>query len=380
MIKVTLRKKSISGNRQSLYLDFYPAVINQTTGKASRREFLGLYVIDKPKGVLEKSDNEKSIRLANQILSNRKNELNKPEVYSEFELKQLKIKENGNRDFMEYFRTTADKRKESNHDTWICTLNYLERFTGGSLKFSELSEKWCEDFKHYLLTTKSVKSKQQTLSTNSALSYFNKLKATLKQAFKDGILETDLNAKVERIKEAETHRSFLSLDELNELVKTDCPNPLIKRAALFSALTGLRFSDIEKLVWGEIIRSNESEYFIKFRQKKTKGTEYLPISDQAIQLMGDWGPDEKKIFDGLSYSAYQNKHLHQWLGAARITKDITFHSFRHTYATLQLSSGTDIYTVSKMLGHRDLKTTQIYAKIVDETKRKAVNAIKLNMP
>ena len=90
-------------------------------------------------------------------------------------------------------------------------------------------------------------------------------------------------------------------------------------------------------------------------------------------------PQDEPVFEGLKYSAYHNKHLFQWIGAAGITKNITFHSFRHTYATLQLFHGTDIYTVSKMLGHKDLKTTQIYAKIVDDTKRKAANKIKLDM-
>jgi site-specific recombinase XerD len=85
------------------------------------------------------------------------------------------------------------------------------------------------------------------------------------------------------------------------------------------------------------------------------------------------------VFEDLKYSAYHNKLLFQWIGAAGITKDITFHCFRHTFATLQLYNGTDLYTVSKMLGHKDLKTTQVYAKIVDATKRTAVDKIKLDM-
>jgi integrase len=379
MTKVKLRKKSISGNRQSLYLDFYPAVMNQTTGKASRRQFLGLYLMDKPKTQLDKSSNDQVLKLANQILSIRVNELNKPEVYTEFELKQIKIKENGNKDFVEYFRELANKRTSSNHDNWISALKYLERFTDGKLKFSELSESWCNEFKEFLLKTKSNKNKKETLSTNSALAYFNKLKAALKQAYKDGLLENDLNSKVARIKEAETHRNFLSIEELQKLVETDCANPLLKKVALFSAMTGLRFSDIEKLVWSEILYSGETGYSIQFRQKKTKATEYMPISDQAVELMGQRGPDKSQVFEGLKYSAYQNRHLFQWLGAAGITREITFHCFRHTFATILLSKGTNIVTVSKLLGHRDLKTTQIYTKVIDESKRTAVNTIKLNM-
>ncbi len=86
----------------------------------------------------------------------------------------------------------------------------------------------------------------------------------------------------------------------------------------------------------------------------------------------------ENVFEGLQYPAYQNKHLLKWVSTAGITKDITFHCFRHTFATLQLSSGTDIYTVSKMLGHRELKTTQIYAKVIDQTKRTAADKIKLD--
>ena len=72
------------------------------------------------------------------------------------------------------------------------------------------------------------------------------------------------------------------------------------------------------------------------------------------------------------------KPLKRWIQSAGITRNITFHCFRHTYATLQLSNGTDIYTVSKMLGHRDLKTTQIYAKIIDKTKLEATDKIKID--
>ena len=170
-----------------------------------------------------------------------------------------------------------------------------------------------------------------------------------------------------------------TIEELNKLVKTECANPLLKNAALFSALTGLRFSDIEKLVWGEIEFVEGQGYFIHFKQQKTKGVEVLPIAEQAFSLLGERQKATDNVFAGLQYSAYQNKHLLKWISKAGITKDITFHCFRHTYATLQLSKGTDIYTVSKMLGHRELKTTQIYAKIIDQTKRDAANKIVLDL-
>jgi len=390
-IKVKLREKQISGNRQSLYLDFYPAVPHPKTGEPTRREFLGMYInAEKAKdesgkirniklSPIDKQHNKETLQLAEQIRQKRENHLNKPEIYTGYEKEQLKIKEQGEQNFVIYFKSLADKRKASNYDNWVSAYNYLNTFTNGNLKFADLNEKFCNEFKEYLLTTKSNKSDKVTLAQNSALSYFNKLKATLKQAYKDGYLPSDLNGKIQPVKQAETQRNFLTIEELNSLVKTECNSPLLKRAAIFSALTGLRFSDIKNLVWGELEYIEGNGYFIKFKQQKTKGVEMMPISEQAYSLLGERKEPTDKIFEGLTYSAYENKHLAKWIGLAGIKKDITFHCFRHTYATLQLSKGTDIYTVSKMLGHRELKTTQIYAKIIDQTKRDAANKIQLEM-
>lgn len=391
--KVSLRQKKISKGRKSLYLDFNPPIphpkpfLNKRTGKmvtTTRREFLGLYIIEKPKTPFDKQHNIETLKIGQSIRQKRENFFNKPEIYSQYEKEQLRLKELSEQCFIEYFTKLVNKRKASNHDNWASALNYLSIFANDSISFGELNQKFFEDFKEYLLTTKSKRSNKTTLSQNSAASYFSKVKAALKQAYKDGILQTDLNAKIKPIKATETRREYLTLDELNKLVKTPCNDVLLKRASLFSALTGLRFSDIQKMTWGELEYIKGQGYFLNFNQKKTKGVEVLPISEQAYSLTkGAENPkdmtQDKKVFEGLKYSAYNNKHLFQWIGAAGITKDITFHCFRHTFATLQLFNGTDIYTVSKMLGHKDLKTTLIYAKIVDEAKRTAANKIKLDL-
>ncbi len=383
-IKVTLRKKKITKGRLSLYLDFYPAIPHHQTGKPTRREFLGLYIYEKPLTPFEKQHNNETLKIGESIRLKRENILNKPEIYNEYEREQLRKKQLGELNFIEYFRKLANKRKKSNYDNWISALKYIETFTNGKLKFADLNEKFLEDFKEFLLSTGSKRSDKTTLSLNTASTYFNKVKAALKQAYKEGILQTDLNTKIKPIKATETIREFLTIEELNNLVKTPCNNDLLKRAALFSALTGLRFSDIQKMVWSELEFIEGQGYFLNFSQKKTKGVEVLPISEQAYGFtLGAKNPkdmpQDKQVFEGLKYSAYFNKHLAQWIGAAGITKNITFHCFRHTFATLQLFNGTDIYTVSKMLGHKDLKTTQVYAKIVDENKRKAADKIKLDI-
>lgn len=377
-IKVTLRKKVITRDRESLYLDFYPAILNPKTGKTTRRQFLKMYIYIKPKNALQKQHNKEKLALAERICQKRENELSKPEIYTAYEKEQLRLKELGERDFVSYFEKLTNKRTGSNKSNWASALHYLKDFTEGSIKFSELNESIFEDFKDYLLKAKSRRSTKTIIANNTAVSYFNKVKSALKQAFKDGILQTDLNTKIASIKEVETERAYLTLEELNQLVKTECNYPLLKQAALFSALTGLRFSDIQKLVWEELEYIKGQGYFIKFKQQKTKGVEVLPISEQAYNLLGERGKPTQKVLEGLKYSAYHNKHLFQWIGAAGITKDITFHCFRHTYAVLQLSSGTTLYTISKLLGHRSLKTTQIYAKIVDATKREAADKIQLD--
>lgn len=373
--KVTLRQKPISKGRKSLYLDFYPPITVAGSESSTRREFLGLYIMSSPKTPLEKLNNKQTLLLAEQIKQKRDNEINKPEVYTAFEIEQLKVREKGELSFISYFEQQMEKRIGKNYEVWFSSFYYLKEFSKGSLKFADLNERFCNDYKDYLLNAKSRRTGNTTISQNTAHSYFNKFKATIKQAFKDNLIPFDLNGKIEAIKEADTNRTFLSIEEVNLLANSDCENPILKKASLFSALTGLRFSDILKLQWSEIVYTKERGYFIHFQQKKTKNNEYLPISEQAYSLLGEPKEPNQKVLDGLFYSSHQNKVLLKWAINAGVRKHLTFHCFRHTYATLQLQGGTDIYTVSKMLGHKDLKTTQIYAKIVDETKRKATDKI-----
>ena len=124
-IKVKLREKAISGNKRSLYLDFYPAIPHPETGEPTRREFLGLHIPNPIKfkkktpvydnnpmqNTLIEIDVENILQRAEQIRQKRENYLNKPEIYTGFEKEQLKIKERGEQNFVEYFKSLADKRK-----------------------------------------------------------------------------------------------------------------------------------------------------------------------------------------------------------------------------------------------------------------------------
>lgn len=179
---------------------------------------------------------------------------------------------------------------------------------------------------------------------------------------------------IEGFKGEEGTRMYLTIDEIKLAAQTPCDSDLIKRAFLFSCLTGLRRSDILKLTWSEV---NEQSGFTRiiFRQKKTKGQEYLDITAQAAELLGERGKPTDRPFGTLPCTSSTNYEIKTWLARAGITKRITFHCARHSFAVMMLDLGTDIYTVSKLLGHRELNTTQIYAHLLDKNKQAAVASI-----
>lgn len=376
-IKVSLRKKKISKGRASLYLDFYPQIIHPSTGKPTRREFLGSYIIEKPSNNNDKLKNSQTLLIAEQIRHRRENELNKPEVYGEFEKEILRLKSIGEEDYVKYFYKKTQKKKGSNYNSWISTYNYLNAFTNGSLKFSEINESFLNDFKEYLQTTNNLRHNNKPLTQNSSSSYFNKIKSSLRDAFRDGKLKTDINRLVKSIPSKDGNRTYLTNEELIKLNNTHFDDEVLKRASIFSALTGLRYSDIQKLIWSEIFYEENAGYKIKYTSKKTKEDDYLPISNDAFNLLEERKNPKDKVFSGLIYSAHKNKQIKSWVKSAGIDKEITFHCFRHTFATILLSKGVSIYVISKLLLHKNIKTTAVYAKVIDKDKMEAVNKITL---
>jgi integrase len=335
---------------------------------------LRLYIIDKPKNSYERQINNETKRKADKLYTEHKVDI----LNGNYGFLSAKTK--AETDFLQFFKQIVETKQGSNKLGFQAAFNNLVMFTGGKLLISNLNENFCNEFREYLLTAKRQNGIQsEQITQGSSRLYYSKFKAALKQAYKKGLIDSDLSTRIDGIRAPEAQREYLTFEELQKLANTPCKVPMLKNAAIFSALTGLRFSDISKLVWGEVQYSELEGHFLQFRQKKTKGVEVLPISEQAFKLLGERKEPAEKVFKGLIYSRKFRANLKQWILNAGITKNITFHCFRHTFATLQLSLGTDIYTVSKMLGHRELKTTQVYAKIVDESKRKAANRIKLDM-
>lgn len=367
-MNIAIRKRKRKDGQESLLLDYYLPKANQKR----KKESLNLYIYSAPKTSGERAHNKKILLLAESIRSKKFLELQHEEHgFSN------STKENLEKNFITYFSEQTDKRynnSSGNYGNWDSVLKHLIKHNGDVLLFKDINAKWLGGFKDYLQYTARTKS-NQPLSQNSCYSYFNKVKACLREAVREGVISYNPAVEVKGFRQGETEKEFLTLEELKKISKIDCEIPILKRAFLFSALTGLRWSDIHKLVWKEVQYSDEQGYYIRFKQKKTSGYQTHPISEQAFNLLGDREGIEERVFKGLKYSAWHNLKLQQWVMKAGISKTITFHCARHTYATLQLTFGTDIYTVSKLLGHKDLKTTQVYAQIINQKKVDAANVI-----
>ncbi|MBN8672825.1 MAG: site-specific integrase [Chitinophagales bacterium] len=359
-------EKNGKSRKNSLYLLHVP-------GKGEKRqyEFLKLFVYDKPKNNLEKEHNKETLKLAEAIKAQKILDMQST-AHGFVSSVRSKI------GFLAFFKKLVDKKFDStgNHGNWLSTYMHLTDFLNGKdIPLERVDDRFLESFKEYLLTCSSRKSSRCKLNQNSILSYFNKIRAALREAYNRRMIKENPAVRVKSIKAGETHREFLTFEELQKLAATPFELTNFKNAFLFSALTGLRWSDVKALCWENIQYSETDGWMLKFQQKKTKGAEMLPISEQAVKLLGMRGEPNSEIIPDIKYSAWNNIKLREWVKSAGIKKKITFHCARHSFATLQLSMNTDIYTVSKLLGHRHLKTTEIYAKVIDKKKIEAANRI-----
>lgn len=359
---IRLRRKQLANGNISLYLDIY------YNGKRDY-EFLKMYLVPE-KTKADKERNRQTLQLANSVKAKRIIEMQNG-VYGFSSAFKLDV------NFIDYYSSLTEKRKKDdskgNHGNWDSAMKHLLKYCKASTTFRDIDEDFCKGFKEYLETKARTKS-GVPLSQNSQHSYFCKLKACITQAYEDKIIPENVCKKISPPKAGEAERDYLTVEEVKALSQAECRYPILKRAFLFSCLTGIRWSDINKMRWSEVQDFNGNIRII-FKQKKTKGQEYLDINPQAAALLGERGDNEERVFYGLKYSSYHNVALSQWCLRAGITKDITFHCGRHTFAVMMLNLGTDIYTVSKLLGHKELKTTQIYAKLLDKRKQEAVMLI-----
>lgn len=359
-MSVKLREKKLKSGNISLYLDIYHK------GKRNY-EFLNLHVTKPAKTPMDRQHNKETKELANQIRAKKEIELQSID-YDHAPAFKRKAS------FIAFARKITEEKQGNSRKAYNLVVNKIEAFAGSDdLRFDQVNKQWCEKFYAYLL---------DNLSVNAGYDSFTKFSHFLNVAVRKEIISSNPAEKVERKKRNDTHRSYLTFEEVQKLFDTPCKRPELKKAFLFACLTGLRWSDIKALTWGAIQHSKDIGYQIDHRQIKTKSYETLPVPDQAMDLLGvsspkDIGSATDPVFPGIYYSTVVMADLKMWAVKAGITKDITFHVARHTFATLQLTSGADIAIVSKLLGHKDIAVTQIYAKVIDRRKREAVNNLPL---
>lgn len=361
---VTLRTRPLKNGMLSYYLDYYPGYRDQETMKTIRHEGLNIYIYANPKNERERNFNATMSEKAEAIRCRRFESIVN-DRYDFFDRHKLKA------DFLEYYRRQLRKHDQK----WEFVYHHFYNFVHGKCTFEEIDIDLCNKFREYLLNAKQLR-RDGHISKNSASGYWATFRGLLKILYRNRLIKTNINDFLDKIETEDTPKDYLSVEELYKLAETPCKKPILKTAALFSCLTSLRISDILSLQWHEIIDFAAGGKCVHTITQKTKTEDIIPISDEALQLIG-YSPEKTGlVFKGLKRS-WTQQPMKEWIREAGITKNITFHSYRRTYATLQGAAGTDIRTIQSNMAHKSITTTQRYMKVVDSNKREASNRISL---
>lgn len=346
---VVLRRRTMPSGNVSLYLSIYQQGVRTY-------EYLHLYLIPE-RSRKDKETNRQTLALAEAITAKRLVEVRNGE-YGFRERSAVLLT-----DYLRRIASTKAGSTRRRYNAMLSIVKSYERRT--SMLVADITTAWFNGFTAYL--------DGAGLATNTRAVYISTLRYCINEAYREGLLQTNPIAGVRGAGYEETNRTYLTLDEVRRLADAPCENNVTKRAFLFGCLTGLRNCDIRSLTWSDVTQQGGYTRII-YKQAKTHGQEYLDISGEAASLMGERQRDDVPVFPLMHWSSVR-RHLFSWAAAAGITKHVTFHASRHTFAVMMLELNTDIYTVSKLLGHRDVSTTQVYAHVLDKAKREAVAKI-----
>lgn len=364
---VKLRSRKRANGSEALYLDIY------VNGKR-QNEYLKLYLVPE-KTREDKAKNKETMALANAVKAKRI-----------VEIQNGRFGFNGNRekgklllvDWLEEQRKHYYEKGSTQYSYTVRNLIcHVKKYKGSETALKDVDKKYVEGLIEFLNTTNGKYG--VPLSKETVYTYYVAFSISMNKAVRKDLIQFNPCTKVDPSDKPERRskkKEYLTLEELQKLIDTECADWRVKHSFLFCCFTGLRWIDVSRLKWKNIQKIDGGRYQIEIVQQKTKEPVYIPLSDNAMKWLPEKGINgfENKVFPFGDRSIVYD-YLHKWVSAAGITKKITFHTSRHTYATLLLYYGADIYTVSKLLGHASVKTTQIYAKIVDESKRKAVDLI-----
>ena len=357
---VKIRFKKLANGNQSIYLDCY--IDGERT-----YEYLKLYIIPETDGTA-KAQNKNTMKAAMAIKSQRIMDIANGKA-------GLEKKDRSKVLLSDYLKAYREEKRingqSEEHARQVDNLTkHLQAYGIEKVSLQDIDKEFCLGFIHYLNNT--------SLSQGTKKRYFNMVTCLLNHAVKGGHIPFNPTAQIkneDRIKSAESHREFLTVDELKRMIEAPCVNPTVKNAYLFGCFTGLRVSDIGLLKWGDVYM-DAGQMRLRIIVKKTRHELVMATSDEAKSFMPvrDGKTDDERVFAMPSIS-HANIVLKKWASSAGVNKHLSFHTSRHTFATLSLTAGADIYTVSKMLGHTNVETTQIYAKVIDKKKDEAVSMI-----
>jgi len=363
---VRLREKELANGVRSLYLDIY------VNGKRSY-EFLKLYLIPEinPQA---KVQNESTMRAANTIKLNRILEItnNKAGLKNTSIRAKMLLK-----DWMETFRQAQEQKGVKDQKLIHNTIHALTAYNI-NVAMRDVNRDYIIGLTNFLRNDyRSPRGKK--LKDYSVINYLGCLRNALNMAVREDVIADNPIMKLsaqDKVKAPESQREYLTTEEVQKLEETDSPYPHIKQAFLFACYTGLRCSDVRSITWGKIVKDGE-KYRLHTVMFKTKRPFYIPLSKKAMQWMPERGDktDDDLIFENIPVQVNTKLYLQPWLDKAGITKPITFHCSRHTFGTMMLTLGADIYTTSKLMGHTKVEVTQIYAKIINKKKDDAVSLI-----
>ncbi len=363
---VHIRTRENKDGKQSIYLDIC------FNGQRSR-EKLGLYLLP-GNDRKSKALNKETMRVAEEIKARRILEIQSEEY-------DFASRNSGHTDLLAWLEEQRAYYYEHGNNNYSKTIKslikHLTDFCKKGMVIKDVTPAFLRKFLEYLngdINSHGGKFSQETIYT-----YFTVFSIMMNKAVSLNLIQKNpfhkLN-KAEKPQRRTKKREYLTLEEVKKLASTECDVWQVKYAFLFCCFTGLRYIDVSLLKWKNIVKASETEWRIETVQQKTKEPVYIPLSENAMRWLPDKGYNgpENYVFQFRDRSMIY-EYLDKWAKAAGIEKHVTFHMSRHTCATLLLSYGTDLYTVSKILGHTSIKTTQIYAKVVDEMKVKAVNNV-----
>lgn len=346
---ITIRKKERADGSFSLYLDIH---FNNTR---KRETLKGLILTGNP------NSDKKVMQMAESIAQKRSMQF----TMAEYDFRDVYAKEEP---FVPFYLAEGEKHRLLRRHNVVGIINIISP----GLRFKDITKDWGEKFIAYMRKPVIIRKNQEPrpYSEVTIHSCISTLKSILNIAVERGILlKNPLNGL--HLKKIKVRKEFLTLEEVDKLYNTECDYPEVKRAFLFACFTGLRLGDIIDLQY-----SNIQDGEIRVMQGKTDGQVSIPVTDTIMRLLNEAETlnHSGKVFNMPKRTA-SNNALKRWIAAAGINKKVSFHTSRHTFATMLVYYARDIFTASKLLGHSDVKITQVYAKLIDDAKITAMNSI-----